>query len=342
MKTMFENKRIAGILGILPETAYYYVDEVIDGDSVRHQRIRKNMGYDRRYRAKPTTTTAMLCNAGMKYLLDQQIVRKEEIGAVLVISFTPDYYVPQISNLIQMENNLPIDILTVDFWAGCAGFIEGLQQAFMLLDSMGEKKILLFTGDVFCRKKNVIEKYNVPVYGGDGASVTILENGSLAEKIPFSMKICGEQRDLIAFKQGAFDDLFHQKIMGNSHQTTEAFRFFQKVVPSMLQELLEYANVNMEDIDMFDFIQANKLSARKFADALNIPYEKVPMDLVAKYGDSSSTLNPIGIIDYYGDKLLKKNNHKVLICGYGAGLRWGATIINLGDLRCCKNIITDL
>ena len=55
METTFYNKRIAGILGILPENTYSFEDEVRDGDSVRNQKIKRNMGYGKRYRAKKDT-----------------------------------------------------------------------------------------------------------------------------------------------------------------------------------------------------------------------------------------------------------------------------------------------
>lgn len=344
MQTTFYNKRIAGIVGILPENTYSFEEEMRDGDSARNQKIKRNMGYGKRYRAKKDTTTAQLCIKGLEYLLEKAYVKPEEIGAILVTSFTPDYFVPQISNLIQGEFDLPYDVFAVDYWAGCSGFIKGLMKAFMLLESWDEdKKVLLFTGDVINRLSAEKEIYDVPPYGGDAASITILENTQYKCDIPLILRTNGEMKDLLAFKQGGFADLYHE---GNNvwmpASINESFRFFQECVPNLMMDLMEYANCSLDIIEHFFFIQANKLSVQKFADKLKIDREKVSMNLVEKYGDSSATLNPVSIVDYYGDKLLGKDKHFVSICGYGLGAEWGGTLMTLDNFICCENIITHL
>lgn len=344
METTFYNKRIAGILGILPENTYSFEDEVRDGDSVRNQKIKRNMGYGKRYRAKKDTTTAQLCIKGLQYLLEKAYIKTEEIGAILVTSFTPDYFVPQISNLIQGEFNLPIDVFAVDYWAGCSGYIKGLMNAFMLLESWKEdKKVLLFSGDVINRTQSEKEIYDTPPYGGDAASITILENTQYDCEIPYMLKTNGEVKDLLSFKQGAFADIFHeQKNVWMPADVNGSFRFYQMCVPDIMKQIVAYADCSMDEIEHFFFLQANKLSAQKFADKLGLDRNKVSMDLVEKYGDLSATLNPVSIVDFYGEKLLEKENHFVSICGYGLGAEWGAALVNLGNLICCENIVTDL
>ncbi len=344
MNTVFKNKRIAGILGILPETVCLFEDEMKDGNSVRSQKIKKNMGYGKRYRAKKNTTVSQLCSAGLKYLLEQGIVSNEEIGGIIVCSLSPDYYVPQISNLIQAECELSSDVFAMDMWTGCSGYLEGLFQGLMLLERIEDKKVLVFTGDTLCRLNDEPEVYDNPPYGGDGASITILENTEENCEIPFVFRNDGKGKNLIAFWQGAFADMFHKddKIKdGVNLNPTESFLYFQKCIPALFEEFYSKYNMSKEQIDFFCFIQANRLSVQKFADKLGLPYEKVALDLVAKYGDLSATLNPVGIVDWYGEALCKNTNQKVAICGYGAGAKWGLTVLDLGQLRICKNIVCD-
>lgn len=344
METTFYNKRIAGILGILPENTYSFEEEMRDGDSVRNQKIKRNMGYGKRYRAKKDTTTSQLCINGLQYLLEKGYIKTKEIGAILVTSFTPDYFVPQISNLIQGEFNLPFDVFVADYWAGCSGYIKGLMKAFMLLESWEEdKKVLLFTGDVINRMQAEKEIYDTPPYGGDAASITILENTQYNCEIPYVLKTNGEAKDLLSFKQGAFADLYHEgKNIWTPADVNESFRFFQACVPDVMKELIAYAGCAMDEVEHFFFLQANKLSAQKFADKLELDRSKVSMNLVGKYGDLSATLNPVSIVDFYGEKLLCQEKHFVSICGYGLGAEWGATLMNLENFICCENFVTDL
>ncbi|MCM1232261.1 MAG: hypothetical protein NC489_19225 [Ruminococcus flavefaciens] len=276
--------------------------------------------------------------------MEKSYIKKEEIGAILVTSFTPDYFVPQISNLIHREFDLPFDVFTADYWAGCSGYIKGLQQAFMVLEAQSEdKKVLLFTGDIANRVRSEKEMYDMPPYGGDAASITVLEKSEYDCEIPFMMKTKGDMKDLITFKQGAFSDLYHKgKNDSLTARASDAFRFFQGCIPELMFELADYAQINMDDIEHFFFIQANKLSVQKFSDMLKLDRDKVSMNVVEKYGDLSASLNPVSIVDYYGDKLLGREKHFVSICGYGSGAEWGGMFITLENLINCENIITDL
>ena len=344
MKTIFHNKRIAGILGILPESAYLFEDEMRDGTSVRNQKIKKNMGYGKRYRAKKNTTISKLCIRGLRHLLDKDYIKKEEIGAILVTSCSPDYYVPQISNLIQGELGLSTDVFAVDYWAGCSGYIKGLLQSFMLLEALDRnKKVLLFVGDTLNQKQSENEIFDSPPFGGDAASITIIENTEECCDIPFMMQTDGEAGDLAAYTWGVFADMYHTgRCAERVPSTNEIFRFYQQCIPAFMLELSEYAHKSCDEIEHFFFIQANELSVRKFADKLGIDRDKVSMNLVEKYGDLSAALNPISIIDYYGEKLLGKDKHLVAICGYGLGAEWGGTFITLGNLICCEMLNTNL
>ena len=337
MKAVFENKKISGILGILPEKTYYYDAELKNALSDRNQKIKKNMGYNQRYRAKKDTTASQLYIYGLNYLLDNRLIKREEIGAVLVISFTPDYFVPQMSNQIQAGCDLSKDILAVDIWKGCSGYISGILEALMVLDDMGDKKVLLFTGEVINRDMIEGELYDEPPYGGDGASITILENCKNDSKIYFELKTDGNAERLVTMKSGAFYDLFHKTNSKVLADPAASFRFFQMNVPEVVRRVLSEAGETIETIDHFFFIQANSLAARTLTETLKIPYDKSSMDLVTRYGDMSATLNPISVVDYYGNRLLRET-HKIMICGYGSGVEWGAIILDIGNLDVCRLI----
>ncbi len=342
MNTVFANKKISGILGILPEKSYQFTDEMDGGDTPRNTKIAKNMGYGQRYRVKPGTTTGDLCIYGMKYLLEKEVIKREEIGAVIVLTFTPDYYVPQVSNLIQGECDLPQDILTLDIWDGCAGYINGLFNAFMYADKIKDKKVLLFTGDIINRGGG--ETFTNPPYGGDGAAITIIENTDEKNEIPLLWETDGKNRDMITFSEGAFFDIFHENKLNKSDAQTDpnaSFRYFQTVIPEVVKRFASINNIALPDIDRFFFIQANKLSVKKFADSLELPYEKVRMDLVEKYGDMSAVLNPIGIVDELSDEI-RDNSFDTVIVGYGAGMRWGATKIKFEKGTYLEMINSDL
>lgn len=335
METSFYNKRIKGILGILPENSYNFIEEMDGGSSPRNLKIMKNMGYEKRYRAKKLTTTADFCVEGTKYLLDNNIITREEIGAIVVITFTPDYFVPNVSNLIHDRCGLPQDVYALDVLSGCSGYADGMIEALMLLEQLEDKskKVLLYTSDIINRK--VLEnepKYKQPPYGGDGASITILENCKEETKIDTIRKTDGTQKDIIAITQGGFFDLFHENKLernGILGDPNASFRYFQEKMPILVEQALQYSGFGIEDIDYYAFVQANSLMPKKFADKLKIPHEKFPMNVVGKYGDSSATLNAFILHDILKENKSHKKQYRVMIGGYGAGVKMSIVIMNI-------------
>ena len=140
MDAVFKGKKISGILSILPETESYFDDEVDNYDFPPKQtmRLKKLMGFNKHRLAKEDSTASAFCIAGLNYLLESGKIKKEEIGAIVVVTLSPDYFLPQISNIIQGECGLDKEVLCVDIPQGCCGYLLGLFQAFLLLEQRQE------------------------------------------------------------------------------------------------------------------------------------------------------------------------------------------------------------
>jgi len=66
--------------------------------------------------------------------VERRGLKKEEIGALVFVSQTPDYFAPPTSNVIHGKLGLGHDVVCLDINQGCAGFTVGLMQAFLLLE----------------------------------------------------------------------------------------------------------------------------------------------------------------------------------------------------------------
>ena len=97
MITTFRGKRITGVLGVLPENEYDYDIETKPFQTTHTKRLKRIMGYGKRRAAKSTTTTSDLCVFGMDYILEQKWINKDEIGAIIAVTISPDHYVPHVS-----------------------------------------------------------------------------------------------------------------------------------------------------------------------------------------------------------------------------------------------------
>jgi 3-oxoacyl-[acyl-carrier-protein] synthase III len=105
----------------------------------------------------------------------------------------------------------------------------------------------------------------------------------------------------------------------------EVFSFTLSVVPKTKNEVLEKANLNVEDIDLFILHQANEYMLNELRKKMKLPEEKFYIFL-EKCGNTVSSTIPIAINEAMKDgKLL--SGMKVMIIGFGVGLSWAGAII---------------
>ena len=132
----FRNKRISGILTILPKKVVKFEDEMgnYSFSPAKCMKLKLAMGYKEHRLAEPGQCSSDFCIYGLQHLFDNDLLKKEDIDALLFVSQSADYYMPPTSNIIHGRFGLKQDCLCMDINQGCAGFELGLIQAFMLLE----------------------------------------------------------------------------------------------------------------------------------------------------------------------------------------------------------------
>ncbi len=352
MKAVFKGKKISGILGILPEEVSYFDDEVDNYAFPPKQtlRLKKVMGFEKHRLAKSDSTASDFCIFGLKHLLAEGKIKKEEIGAIVVVTLSPDYFVPHVSNIIHGECELPEDVLCMDIAQGCCGYLLGLMQSFMLLDVLKDKKVVLFNTDVLSHKVSKQDRNDYPLIG-DATSVTIIENAEDVRDIYFELHTNGGQRDALIIPAGGFampstSETAVMKEMEDGNRRSldhlhmdgaEVFNFVQTKIPPMLEETFQSLNIRKEDIDYYLFHQPNKFMLKKLADKIGVPYEKMFMNVVENFGNPSGASIPMNIV-YNIRNLLINNKFTCCLSAFGSGLTWGIMVMQLGDFDFCDLI----
>lgn len=351
MKAIWKGKKISGILTVLPENEYSFEDTILAESMNRVRRLKKIMGFDKRRRVKPKTNSSDLYKFGLDYMIEHEMIRKEEIGAIVVVTLTQDYLSPQISHILHGEFHLSEDIVCVDIAQGCAGYIVGLSQAFMLLNHMKDKKVLLFTGDILNRKYPKEEKASEPSFGGDAVSVTVIENDDSFSDIYFRYYADGARGMNLIMPAGGFkhpvyspedacvtlEDGRTGNGLGIWMDGSWVFNFIVKDVPPLIEEILQDAHVLKQDIAYFFFHQPNRYILEKLADRMEVPREKIPMDIVEKYGNSNSSTVPMVITENASQEMME-SRQLVCLSGFGSGLTWTALVMEMGELDFCEMI----
>lgn len=103
------------------------------------------------------------------------------------------------------------------------------------------------------------------------------------------------------------------------------FKFAVKKVPEAVNEVLEKNHIDKKEIAWYIMHQANRRIVEAVAKRLDEPIEKFPMNL-QEYGNTSSASIGILLDEMKRDKRLK-SGQKIVIAGFGAGLTWGASVM---------------
>ena len=355
METRFHRKKISSMLGILPETIGYFDDEVNNYSFPAKQtmRLKKVMGYNQHRLAKDTSAVSDFAVYGLDYMLNNNWIKKDEIGAVITVTLCPDHFVPHISNITQAACGLSTDVICMDIAQGCCGFILGLMQSFLLLEHM-DKKIVLINGDILSHKISRRDRNDFPLIG-DAAAITVIENDPSASDIYFEIHNDGGRGDALKIPAGAFrmpstpetSEMVDQgdgnfRSLDNMHMDgSGVFNFVQIEVPPMLEHAFKAAGESVDNIDWFLFHQPNKFMLQKLAEKAGLPMDKLPMNLVENFGNPSGASIPLTAMFNCKDDLLNKNN-KCCLSAFGSGLAWGVMFMDIGNLNHCEIIESDL
>ncbi|MES2206971.1 MAG: ketoacyl-ACP synthase III [Pseudomonadota bacterium] len=354
MNLFFRNKRVTGLLTIIPENERNFIDEMSNFDVPisRSLKLKEVMGYDKHRMVEPGVCASDLAVLGLQSLISRNLLHSQDIDAIIVVTQSPDYLMPSTSHVIQGRLKLKQDMICMDINQGCAGFVMGLIQSYMLLDQPAIQKVVLINVDILSSKVSIQDRNSYPLIG-DGASITIVERSNSTEEFSIyaNVKMDGARYDSLIIPAGGFKQpssfktaILHEVEEGNFraldhlHMDGSAvFNFVQTEVPKMIDDLLSFSGMKQEEIDVFLFHQPNRFMLEKLADKIGVPYKKMPMNVVEKYGNSSGVTIPIAITLNYKKKLCLEN--MIACCaGFGVGLTWASMIMPLGYLKFCESI----
>jgi 3-oxoacyl-[acyl-carrier-protein] synthase-3 len=351
MNYTFAGKQITGLLTVVPKNVARFSDEIpnyaFPPESSR--KLQKMLGLDtHRYLEDDNVTGSDLALRGIRHLIDRGLLQVEDIDALLYVTQTPDYFIPPTSNVLQGALRVKHDAICLDINQGCAGFLVGLMQSFLLLNIEGVRKVVLINADTASKQTNNRDRNTFPLVG-DAATITIVENSSSADAIPMTLKMDGSRWQALHVPAGAyrtrstpetsvlrdlgngnFRSLEHIHMDGNA-----IFNFTMTEVPQMISDILVQSRRSKDEIEFFMFHQPNKFILEKIADLLEIPREKMPNKTSTIYGNTSSCSIPQTICHELQAAMLSRS-YLMCLAGFGVGLTWSAMVMRLGPLQVCE------
>lgn len=349
MKCTFTNKRVSAIVSVVPKEEYRFDDEypLFKMTEDKAKRFKKMMSLDRHRIAPPGVCSSDLCVFGLEQLLNSGTLKKEDIGALVFVSQTPDYHMPATSNVIQGRLGLGHDIICLDINQGCSGFLTGLMQAFLLLEIPSIPKVVLMCGDTCSRQMDRCNRISYPLTGDAGA-VAVIERCSEENRVYVDVKNDGSRHKAIMVPAGAYripssaETLELREVEEGVIQSLEhihmdgaaIFNFTMEDVPPQVESILADAGETKESIDSFLFHQPNPFILTQMAGKLKVPSAKLPNNIVSLFGNCSSVALPLNIV--FNCPQIVNQKMRVCLSAFGVGLTWISMVMDLGPLDLAK------
>lgn len=352
MKFSFKDKAITGMTVIVPERERLFVDDMklFNAPENRSRKLAMVMGYNAHRVVEEGCCASDLAEFGFKWIFESGKLKAEEIDALIYVTLSPDHFIPPTSCILQGKLGLRRDCFCIDIAQGCCGFVIGLIQAFQLLEQKEIKKVAVVNADVLSRKVSEKDRNSYPLIG-DAATITIVENREGAGNIFADVRFDGNRAMALVVPAGGFrqpstsetaimfaDEEGNERSLDNLVMDgTAVFNFVMADVPTMLSDLVKDAGTDFSEIDKYYFHQPNKFMLQKLAEKLNVPYEKMPNNVVEHYGNSSGATIPSAMA-LNDAEVLSNETKKVCFSGFGVGLTYGGIIMNCGNFNFCEII----
>lgn len=300
-------------------------------------KIESKIGIRNRHIASENETALDLAQKASEKVLEGY--DKNKIDFLILCTQSPDYYLPTSACILQEKLGLQTTIGAFDFNLGCSGFIYGLAISKGLIKAGIANNILLVMSETYTKHINPKDFANRSIFG-DGAAAIIIEKSDEEHIWEFVLGTDGKGMNNLIIPNGGMrkkyapnaelktDDSGNQRTENDLYMNgPEIFNFTIKSVPSLVNKTIEKNNLKFEDIDYFIFHQANKYMLDYLRKKIKIPEEKFYSNML-ETGNTVSATIPIALEDCLERKILKEGD-KVLLCGFGVGYSYGATIIKI-------------
>ena len=252
-------------------------------------------------------------------------IDKNEIDLIVCATMTPDNFTPSVACMVQEKLGLGDNVTAFDVNAACTGFVYALKIVASMLNTY-HKKALIIGCETLSKIIN-FEDRNTCVLFGDGAGAIVVEKDGKNEE--FYTCSLGNDKDLIA-ENVEMNFAMKNKVLKSGFlkmDGKEVFKFAINVVEKSINKILDMNNLKIEDINLIIPHQANQRIINNVAKKFNISNDKFFVNL-EKYGNTSAASIPMALCEAFESKKITKGD-KVILVGFGGGLTWGSTIIEI-------------
>lgn len=328
--THLRQVKIAGTGCYLPEKRLTNADleKLVDTSD---EWIVQRTGMRERRVAAPHETTSTMCMEAARRALENANMKPEDLDMVIVATVTPDTIFP--STACRVQHGIGArEVPSFDLSAACSGFIFALSMARTQIASGVMNNVLICGGEVLTRFTNYEDRGTCILFG-DGAGAAILtpaEDDSTSRILDTHMASNGAECEMMILPGGGSLNPPSAAMLEAKQNfiTLNGRAVYKQAVSKIVHlvgESLERCGLKSEDIDMIIPHQMNARIIESAANRLEIPMEKIFINL-DKYGNTSAATIPIAMDEANRQGVIKRGD-LVSLVAFGGGLTWASALI---------------
>jgi 3-oxoacyl-[acyl-carrier-protein] synthase-3 len=313
--------RSAGILSVataLPE-GRLTTTELAAELGVSPDWIISRTGIRERRRAAPEERLSDYATRAGAAALERAEVPAAALDLVIVATMTADELTPNAAPLVAHALGAT-RAGAFDVGAACTSFLVALAQATAQIECGRAELVLVVGADFITRITDYGDRRSAPLFA-DGAGAVVVGPAAPGH---------GVIGPVVLGADGAHGDLITAGVADRRIQL-DGPEVFRHAVARMSQATLEAvaaSGMELADIDLFVYHQANARITRALGERLGLPAERV-VDCIETLGNSSAATLPLALAEAEADGRLVAGA-RVLLSAFGAGFTWGGGVLSWG------------
>jgi 3-oxoacyl-[acyl-carrier-protein] synthase-3 len=252
-----------------------------------------------------------------------------DIDMIIVATITGDMPFP--STACFLQNRLGASrAVGFDINATCYGFLYALYIADGLIRSGMQKRILVVGAEVLSRFTDWRDRTTCVLFG-DGAGAAVVE-GTTEDRgiLSISINSDGSMWELIHIPGGGSRNPSSPETLKNElhcirMKGNETFKVAVRTLEDVAMRTLTENHIDPSQLSLLVPHQANLRIIQATADRLNLPMEKVFLNL-ERYGNTSAASIPIALDEALSSGRISDGDY-ILLEAFGGGLTWAAALI---------------
>ena len=317
------------MIGKICGTGSYVPPHIMDNDDLSRivdtndAWIRERTGIARRHIIEDETTSYMAGQAALR-AVEQSGIDPKEIELILVATSSSETVFPCAACEVQKMIGA-VNAAGFDMNAACTGFVLAFNTAQAYISAGLYRTILVIGADSMSNMVDWTDRGTCILFGdGAGAASLQAEEGEPCIMAAHSDGIKGPALTGLSRHRKGREPGVEDKESYIHMDGQGVFKFAVRKVPEIVEEVLEKAGMEIDDIDYFILHQANRRIIEAVAKRLHTDISRFPMNL-EEYANTSAATVPI-LLDEMNRNNKFSKGQKLILSGFGAGLTWAACL----------------